>query len=238
MRFDFMPIFPAALAHAEESPYREVCGLVTVSRGRLVYQRCRNVAHADSEFEIHPEDYIDAEALGIVGVVHSHLHGSAEPSMADRVGCERSGLPWFIVAASTGACKTLMPEGYKAPLIGRPYYHGVLDCFSLVRDWYAEQGIAVPFFEHEPQFWQKGFDLLTPENFIKAGFRVVTDGSLQPGDGIIMQNGHSDRPNHCGVYLGDGVFLHHAGRRLSGRDPYGGYWLKVTRYIVRHESKC
>lgn len=226
------------MAHAQETPDRECCGLVTVHHGRLVYQRCRNVAHADCEFEIHPEDYIAADAFGIVGVVHSHLHGSPEPSMADRVGCENSGLPWFIVALTTGAYKTIEPTGYQAPLIGRPFVPCVLDCFSLARDWYAGQGIAVLDFEREPAFWEKGIDLLTPDNFAKAGFRVVTDGTLRQGDGIIMQNGKTAVANHVGVYLGDGVFLHHCANRLSGREPYGGYWAKVTRYIVRHESSC
>lgn len=235
---DFLSLFSAIMAHAQETPNRECCGLVTVYRGVLMYRPCRNIAEGAQEFEIHPEDYIRCDAEGIVGVVHSHLHGSPVPSMADRVGCERSGLPWFIVALPSGAYQTLEPEGYEAPLIGRPFVHGVLDCYSLGRDYYAQQDIQVMDFERTPDWWEKGENMLTPENFARAGFRVVTDGTLQPDDVIIMQNGLTSVANHVGVYLGDGIFLHHSGGRLSCREPYGGYWAKITRHILRHESKC
>jgi len=43
-------------------------------------------------------------------------------------------------------------------------------------------------------------------------------------------------PNHAGVYLGDGIMLHHLYGRLSSRDVYGGYWREVTRLTLRHES--
>lgn len=231
-------VLPSIMAHAGASTAREVCGLLTVPAGKLRFMPCRNVAESDSEFEIHPEDYITAEAEGIIAVVHSHLHASPEPSMADRVGCERSGLPWVIVSTLTGAVKVMEPEGYRAPLIGRPFAHGALDCFALARDYYAEQGIAVIDFERQPEWWEKGDDLLHPAHFAKAGFVVVTDGSLQAHDGIIMQNGRTAVPNHVGVYLGDGILLHHPGARLSCRVPYGGYWEKVTRYVVRHLSLC
>lgn len=233
-----MPIFSQVMAHALESPAREVCGLVTVHRGRLVYQRCRNVAHESQEFEVHPEDYIEAEAMGIVGVVHSHTHGNPAPSMADLLGCDRSRVPWLIVGVPNGAYQVIAPSNYKAPLIGRPFVHGVLDCFSLARDYYAEMGIAVCDFERVPDWWEKGDNLLTPANFAKAGFVVVSDGTLQQHDGIIMQNGLTSVPNHVGMYLGDGLFLHHSGGRLSCRQPYGGYWEKVTNYVVRHASLC
>lgn len=235
---DFTPILAEALAHAGETPARECCGLVTVPAGKMTYRRCRNVAADASEFEIHPEDYIAAEVEGIVGVVHSHLHGSPAPSMADLVGIERSGLPWLIVSLPNGAYRVVEPTGYQAPLLGRPFVHNVFDCFSLARDYYASKGIAVLDFERTPNWWEGDADLLTPENFTKAGFVIVTDGSLQADDGIIMQNGRTAKPNHVGVYLGDGVFLHHPGKRLSHRAPYDGYWVKVTRWIVRHESKC
>lgn len=236
---DFSPIMPAIMAHLQATPEREACGLVTVPKGKLKFHPCRNVASSSVEFEVHPEDYIAAEQDGIVAVVHSHLHASPEPSVPDLVGIEKSGLPWLIVSVLSGASKVVEPSGYKAPLIGRPFVHGVLDCFALARDWYAEQGISVLDFDRAPAWWESGeTDLLTPENFAKAGFVIVGDGSLKAGDGIIMQNGNTDVANHVGIYLGDGIMLHHCSNRLSCRQPYGGYWSKVTRYIVRHESKC
>lgn len=235
---DFVPILDKIIEHALETPQRECCGFAVVEKGKLRYFPCRNVATSNTEFIIHPEDYVRADELGIVGVVHSHLNGSPMPSMADLVGCEQSGLPWFIVAIPNGAYHRFEPTHYKAPLHGRPFVHGVLDCFSLARDYYAEIGVEVLDFEREDEWWLKDRNLLTVDNFEKAGFRVVTDGTLQEHDGVIMQNGKTDRPNHVGVYLGDGVMLHHTGDRLSCKTPYGGYWAKNTVFIVRHVSKC
>lgn len=235
---DLMPVFTAAYEHAKTSPTRETCGIVVAPHRKLIYVPCRNIASSDDEFSIHPEDYLACEERGIVGIVHSHLGASAQPSMADLAGCEKTGLPWFIVALENGSYHQFGPTNYKPPLIGRPFMHNVFDCFSLARDYYATQGIDVMDFDREDEWWEKGFALLTPDNFLKAGFRVVTDGSIQEGDGIIMQNGHSDIPNHVGVYLGNNMMLHHSGNSLSCRTPYGGYWIKTTNFIVRHESKC
>ena len=35
--------------------------------------------------------------------------------MADRVGCERSGLPWLVMGWPSGVVKSIEPEGWQAP---------------------------------------------------------------------------------------------------------------------------
>jgi cell wall-associated NlpC family hydrolase len=59
---------------------------------------------------------------------------------------------------------------------------------------------------------------------------------LQYGDAILMQLA-SPLPNHAAVYLGDQLILHHLQGRLSSRDLYGGYYLKSTARVLRHESR-
>ena len=79
----------------------------------------------------------------------------ARPSEGDRVACEASGLPWYIVAVAkdddgtitAGEVNRIAPEGYQAPLVGRPFHHGTLDCYGLMRDWYRlEWGLELPDF--------------------------------------------------------------------------------------------
>lgn len=231
--------------HAEAEYPRECCGVVAIIAGRERYIACRNVAATPGEhFVLSAEDYADAEDRGeIVAIVHSHPDAPAQPSVADRVSCEGTGLPWHIVATDangSGELVTIEPEGFQAPLVGRPFAHGVLDCYSLIRDWYQqERGVLLPDFERRDGWWNDGHSDLYRTNLAAGGFQFFTDESaLQPGDLILMQiKSGNDVPNHAGIYLGDGgAMLHHLAGRLSSRDVYGGYWREVNRGFARHES--
>ena len=223
-------------SHAEREFPREACGLVVIQKGRQVYKPCRNLAVGTDQFVIDPEDYANADQSGeIVAVVHSHPNMSPEPSQADLVSCEASGLPWFILSHPVGTWSATFPKGYKAPLVGRQWSHGVLDCYSIIRDWYAiERGILLPDFQRHDEWWLKGENLYE-ENFDKAGFYEISSDDLRTGDVILMQVG-SPVSNHGAIYLGDGLILHHVQNRLSTRDVYGGYWLKNTTKYLRYEE--
>ena len=226
-----------ALEHARAEYPREACGLLVIRKGREVYARCRNIGVGTDQFVIHPEDYVAADMEGeIVGVVHSHLGMSPEPSQADRVACEASGLPWHIVGFPSEDWVRIEPTGFVAPLVGREWSHGVLDCYSLVRDWFrSERGVLLPNFARFDDWWKRGENLYL-DNFAQVGFEAVNFAdlrSLQPGDCFLMQVA-SPVPNHAAVYLGDGLILHHLQGRLSSRDVYGGYWQKVTTHVLKY----
>jgi proteasome lid subunit RPN8/RPN11 len=226
-----------ALEHARAEYPREACGLLVIRKGREVYARCRNIGVGTDQFVIHPEDYAAADIQGeIVGVVHSHPGMSPEPSQADRVACEASGLPWHIVGFPSEDWVRIEPTGFVAPLVGREWSHGVLDCYSLVRDWFrSERGVLLPNFARFDDWWKRGENLYL-DNFAQVGFEAVNFAdlrSLQPGDCFLMQVA-SPVPNHAAVYLGDGLILHHLQGRLSSRDVYGGYWQKVTTHVLKY----
>lgn len=250
----------AIRAHAMAEYPRECCGLVVAQGRREAYWPCRNLAHGNGHFVLDPDDYAAAEEAGdITALIHSHPDAPAQPSEADRVACEGSGLPWFIVAVSrndagdvaAGELVGLAPEGYTAPLLGRPFAHGVLDCYSLVRDWYArERGILLPDFHREDRWWEEGrAGDLYMDHYAEAGFRPLASGeSIAPGDVVLMQI-RSDRANHAGVFVGGqalseapGLFpvpdamLHHLYGRDSERVVYGGYWREATRLVLRYEG--
>jgi proteasome lid subunit RPN8/RPN11 len=225
--------------HAASEAPRECCGLAVVVKGRLRYWPCKNISLHNDQFEIDPLDYAAAEDAGeIVGVCHSHVFVSPQPSEADRVMCEFTGLPWLIVNHPVGTHVQIEPSGYMAPLVGRQYTHGVLDCYQIVVDHYKrELGIELPHFAREDGWWDRGENLYL-ENFEKAGFVMVGDGmhrDIRPHDGLLIQVG-CNVPNHAAVYLGDGMILQHVYGRLSSRDVYGGYWQKHTTHVLRHRS--
>lgn len=236
------PALKAMLQHAEEEAPRECCGLlVQAFDGAMHYRPAANLAPADAgrdRFTLDPQAWIDAESFGIVAaVVHSHPNASANPSMADRAQCERSGLPWLIVGWPSGAIVQVDPEGWEAPLEGRTFHHGVLDCYTLAQDWYRrEWGLVLPDFEREDGWWERGRGLnLYRDGLAAAGFVQVHD-EPQRGDGLLMRV-LSDVENHAAVYLGDGLMLHHLYGQLSRVERWDGPWQRRTTAVVRHRSR-
>lgn len=212
---------------------REACGLLVVSRGRLSFRACRNIAEGEDHFVIHPDDWADAEDSGeVVAVVHSHPDESPEPSDADRVGCERSGVPWHVVSVPSGAWASCEPCGFVPPLVGREFVHGVVDCYSMIRDWYRlHRGVEIPDFARTWEWWDRG-ESLYESNFATAGF--VECGDLHEGAVLLMQIGRSPVPNHAAIWMPDDTVLHHLHNRLSSRDPWDGYLRRATRRILRY----
>lgn len=255
----------AIVDHAAIEQPRECCGLLVrltqvaevvradgrlcVVDGELAYLPARNVFpqspaggyQQQDRFRLHPEDWAAAEDCGdIVAVVHSHPHASANPSMADRVGCEASGVPWLIVGWPSGVFRELAPEGWRAPYEGRDFAHGVLDCYTIIQDWFRrELNEVLPDFDRPDDWWmrragQPGLDLYR-KHFADAGFSEVR-GVPQVHDVICMQV-HADQPNHGAVYLGEGRMLHHLFGRRSCIELYGGYWQRHTALLLRHRSR-
>lgn len=241
-------------AHALAEYPREACGLIVAAGRKEEYIRCRNLAASPREqFRMPAEDWADAEDRGkILAVVHSHPDAEPYPSEADRIACEGSGVPWVIVSVRDGTVSTpyqFAPTGYKAPLLGRPFFHGVLDCYSMIRDVYQREfGIELLEWEREDDWWNAGKDYYM-DRFEQTGFRKLGSGEQpQPGDVVLMAI-HAPVANHAGVYLDTrplgeaphaarvpNAMIHHLYGRLSERVVYGGYWAEQTRAILRH--KC
>ncbi|CDH02123.1 C40 family peptidase [Xenorhabdus bovienii] len=227
-------IVQTIMDHAQTEYPKECCGLVIQHGRKQQYIRCRNTAPSPTEqFSMHPADYAEAEDSGtIVAIVHSHPDATTQPSQLDIAQCDLSQVPWVIVSWPEGDIRTIMPtEGIK-PLLGRPFVHGIWDCYAIVRDWYRlEHNIDIPDFERSDGWWERGENLYM-KNYADAGF-IECSGELQTGDVIIMQV-QANEPNHAGVYIGDGLMIHHMYGQLSHRVPYSGYWQDRTIITLRH----
>jgi len=169
----------AALVHAKDQDPKECCGLLLNIRGKERYHPCRNLSvESDEYFILDPEDYIKGSNLGeITAIIHSHPDTPPVASQADKMSCEQTKLPWYIVNPKTETWGYYEPCGYEAPLLGRPWVWAVTDCWSLVVDWYKkEKGIKLLDYERptriedftdDPVFERylpsRGFRLLRPE---------------------------------------------------------------------------
>lgn len=227
----------------------EACGFVVRDGRAEKFVPVDNVsADPTKHFKISPEDYARVEEqYQIMAIVHSHPDESAQPSAADKVVCEGSGLPWVIVSVYKDTVEDevkiweiveVVPEGYEAPLEGRPFFHGVLDCYTLVQDYYKEKlGITLPYFERKDKWWEdREGESLYLKGFEEAGFQQVVDGTLKEHDVILMEIGSNCGPNHAGIYMGDNIMLHHFYGSPSTKAVYGGSYQYATRMIVRHKD--
>lgn len=239
-------------SHALEAYPAECCGIVINERGVQKYIKCTNTALKPLEtFKISAEERTTIEDLGdVIAICHSHPDWVSDPSPADIAACEASEVTWAIVSVNEGVVsepRYVSPKGILFPLVGREFFHGVLDCYSLVKDYYLrEHGIELLDFEREDKWWDNGQNLYI-DNFKKTGFRELhVDEQIAESDVILMAI-RSKVANHAGIYIDKkelkeaprlfkvpNAMLHHLYGRLSERAVYGGYWADQTVTILRH----
>ena len=206
----------------------EGCGLLVNKRGKSTWIPCENIAEDKKEnFVISSTDYIKASLSGdLMAVVHSHPDGSAELSEHDKKTSNFLGVPYIVYSLPEVEKTVYTPEYSRNTFVGREYSFGENDCYSLVRDYYREKlNINLPTTVFEDDWWEKGFNYFD-DLFEPFGFEKVD--TLQENDVIVFRM-MAQVPNHCGVYLGEDLFLHHAVNRLSCRESINSVWRK---YIV------
>lgn len=271
MRFPTLPpltdaIVELACAHAVSQFPKESCGLVVDGR----YVPCPNLATLpERDFRIDPATVARLSLSGrLEAVVHSHttLTGKAFPSGLDMQQQLATGVPWAIVLTDgrEAGLASLWGAGVPvAPIVGRPFLHGVHDCYSLVRDVFAlgrdaladpevatadgsagidwpHPPIALPEYPRSDAWWEERDGLpaqdLYADHFRAAGFREIPREQARGGDAFVMCHGPHKVLNHAGVLVGDGDWIvHHLGGKLSNRDMT----MRLRRQVrlwLRHES--
>jgi len=222
-------------AHFREEYPREGCGILGIVQGKLKWFPCTNVADDNDTFIIDSTEYLKLKrTVDIVAIVHSHPDGSCEPSEYDKRMCNATGIPYYIFSFPDMKVSYTVPEYIEKPLSGRYYEFGISDCFEAARDYYASIGIKLPFRDlYEDDWWLKGLDYFTDEYIQSWGFKKVDEPA--PNDLLIFSVG-SSVGNHCGVFIGNDVFFHHAVNRLSCKENLYPFWIKSLTGIYRYDS--
>lgn len=235
-------------AHANECHPKECCGVIVGKE----YIPCTNIALDDAQFEIDPVDLVGAGSEGkIRAYVHSHSgfgEASTKPSQLDMMQMALHGLPWII--ANGVDVDLYKPTDYKAPLIGRDYYHGTLDCYTLVRDYYQrELGITLSDYQRDDAWWEDAKSKpLYLDNFKAEGFVQIEN--VQKHDLILCRLGRTEHVNHALIFIGDGTLtsepteavisdclvLHHPYGRTSLREMYSDAWQRRAAIIIRYKD--
>ena len=118
-------------------------------------------------------------------------------------------------------------------LLGRQWKYGVFDCYTMVRDYFALEGVRLPDFERPA-------DLETSDSIFLAqaeriGFKQVDYNSRRPGDVLIMKLGTKD-PMHAAVLLPDERILHQRQDSLSAVEPLGRYYVSRVAAVFRYAA--
>jgi len=222
--------------HFKEWYPKEGCGVLVAIKGKKEWIACDNVAKDGDDFVIDSKQYIAASRKGdIVGIVHSHPDCSNEPSGNDIKYCNTLGIPYYIFSYPEMELNILQPERSNKILKGREYEFGVNDCFEAMRDYLALQNIKIPSrAAFEDDWWEKGLDYFTDEIIKDYGYTRV-EGNMQANDVIIFTI-NASVGNHCGVYLGDDVFFHHAENRISCRENLYPFWKQHISGVYRYAT--
>ena len=222
-------------SHFEAEYPKEACGIIGVVKGKKRWFPCKNIAQKEEDFIMSSDDWFRVKRQAdILAIVHNHIHSSNEPSENDVNNCNALGIPYYIFSYPDLELNILEPKENFNPLIGREYKFGVNDCFEAMRDWLKSQGIKIPKrAAFEDDWWLKGLDYFTEEIISEWGFKKVN--SPQRNDLLVFAV-ESSIGNHCGVYLGNDLFFHHAENRLSCRESLYPFWSKHIIGIYRYEA--
>lgn len=228
----------AALEHALSNPEIEVVGFVVGGE----YVPGVNL-HEDpsNNFIVTPPDEGDFDA-----VVHSHIKPVHYPSKQDMQSQLAVGKPFYVTVIDDVNGHEVFGFGdqLETPdLIGRSFRHGVTDCYSLCRDFYKSKGVELPEHPREWQWWTgESPEEMYLENFASAGFYEIPLSEARPGDGFLASVG-SKTCNHAGIFVEDGLILHHTTSRTEGYDPSrlscrvpAHRFNKFFRKALRHEN--
>lgn len=233
-------------AHAIEAFPEECLGIVLRDG---TYRRMENAA-PDRQLAacLRRSDYIDLFETGqLRAVCHSHPNAPDCPSEADMRAQIELMVPFVICATNGQATAEPFCWGDELEddrdLVGRPFRHGVEDCYDLVRSWWwTERGVRLPNYPRQWEWWtdrRPGERDLYARYFEQAGFRRIEAHEVQPGD-CWMAAVRSEVPNHAGIYLDDGLCLHHPSSglafdpsRLSKREAMARWLPWVTHWVRR-----
>ncbi len=221
--------------HFKKEYPREGCGVLAVVKGKKQWFPVKNIAKNNNDFIMDSDEYMNIMLTSdIVGIVHNHINGSPDPGETDIQQCNVLGIPYYIFSYPEMELKILQPENNYTDLYGREYKFGTVDCFEAMRDYLITKNITIPpraLFEEE--WYNKKLDYFSPEVIKNWGGQPIELNELKENDVLIFKVQEAVN-NHCGVYIGNDIFYHHAVNRLSCRENLYPFWYQYLEGAYRY----
>jgi proteasome lid subunit RPN8/RPN11 len=220
-------VHEAARAHTADAYPAEAVGIVEGG----AYVRLENQSPTPQDDVVLGEAEL-LRAATAEAFFHSHPDGLGCPSESDMIYQQQLGIPFVVMCwpLYDFFCwgDTLTP----APLLGRGFRHGVHDCWSLIRDWYIEQGTVLPNGPRDWEWWARGKSLYL-DNIDPAGFRRIEPRAATERGDILLMAFNYKTPMHAAlVWDRDLILQHAAGQRAV--DPTRLSALVPRSRYIRH----
>mgnify|MGYP001297690926 CR=1 FL=1 len=230
-----MQLYEEIEQHFKKEYPREGCGVLAVVKGKKQWFPVKNIANNNDDFVMDSDEYIKIMLTSdIIGIVHNHIDASPEPGETDIQQCNVLGIPYYIFSYPEMELKVLQPENNYTDLYGREYKFGTVDCFEAMRDYLITKNITIPpraLFEDD--WYDKGLDYFSSEVIKSWGGQPVDLDKIQENDVLIFRVQEIVN-NHCGVYIGNDIFYHHAVNRLSCRESLYPFWYQYLEGAYRY----
>lgn len=251
-------MFEQMLSYFKRYAPQEGCGVIvrnppSINGGSIEFLPMYNSAVDPlNHFSIDAKDIAQLYIANcaILAIVHNHPKGSADPSPHDIASMNLHQRPFLIVGMDNDY---QWHEPRRVPLVGRPYVHGMQDCYSIVRDYYArELGIMLPDIERKDRWWEDANAAsLYVDNFEAFGFVRVDKKDMRKHDLLLCRWGQTQHVNHALIYLADDanllseqtspcigtrLCLHHPYNGLAGRMILGEARLQSCEHVIRHRT--
>lgn len=130
-------------------------------------------------------------------------------------------------------------------LLGKTFVHGKDDCYEMLRRMYKDNlNIELTNYARANGWWLDPEANLYVKNFKQEGFSVVDEPELEdlrPFDVFLIALPDHRAPdqtstNHCAIYLGNGLIIHHRLDRFSQVTSYRGPLRNYTTHVIRHKA--
>lgn len=157
-------------------------------------------------------------------------------SDAERALMNLHNVIYVTIGSTKDHSEVFFPERYfeNRPLVGRPFLHGLFDCYTLVRDYYTRNfNLVMPTnLQRDWEWWNQGPNLYV-EHANNYGFENVND--IEKHDLIVMSLG-SEVPNHGAIYIGDNKIMHHVAGRFSTIEELTTFYKSKISVVYRNRN--
>ena len=118
-------------------------------------------------------------------------------------------------------------------LIGLPWEYGKQDCYTLLQQYFALQGVQLPDFERPTDLE------LTPSIYLRElpvhGFKTVEFADRAIGDVAIMKLGTRE-PMHAAIFVEPWRILHQKQNSISSVEWLSSYYVKRIAAVYRYAA--